>query len=332
MRAAWYERTGEAARVLSVGDMPLPQPGAGDVLVRIAASGINPADVKRRAGWGGATMGHVRMVPHCDGAGVVEAVGEGVPRARIGGRVWLWNAQGGYGEAGRTLGTAAEVIALPAAQAVPLPRAYSFEQGACLGVPAMTAHRCVYADGPVDGAVVLVQGGAGCVGHLAVQMARLGGARVLATVGGPKGAAHAAAAGAETIDRHRQDVAGRVRELTGGRGVDRVIEVDFAANLKTDIAVLARNGTLASYSSSSDPNPLLPYYAFAAKGLNMRIIQGFGLPDGARRAAQGFIEDHADALEVAIGAVFALDDIAQAHRRVERGGIGNTVLRLTDHH
>ncbi|MFN6978630.1 MAG: NADPH:quinone reductase [Gemmobacter sp.] len=326
MRAALYRRTGPAGAVLAVTDLPDPEPGPGEVLVRVRASGINPADVKRRAGWGGMAMGHDAIVPHCDGAGEIVAVGPGVPAGRPGERVWLWNAQGGYGTAGRAMGTAAELIAIDAAQAVPLPDALTFEAGACLGVPAMTAHRCVFADGPVAGLTVLVQGGSGAVGHLAVQMARLGGARVIATVGGPDGADHAAAAGAETIDRRREDVAARVMDLTGGAGVDRVVEVDFAANCATDAAILKPNGWVASYSSSSDPAPVLPYYAFQSRGLNLRFIQGFALPAAARAAGEAFIAGNAAALTIAIGARFPLDGIAEAHERVEAGGIGNVVV------
>lgn len=328
MRAAWYERTGLAAEVLQVGEMPKPEPGPGDVLVRVKASGINPADVKRRAGWGGMAIDHQRVIPHCDGAGAIEAVGKGVPPERIGSRVWLWNAQGGYGAVGRADGTAAEWIALPAEQAVPLPAALSFDAGACLGVPAITAHRTVFADGPVTGQTILVQGGAGAVGHFAVQMARLGGARVLATVGSAEGATHAEAAGAEPILRRQTDVAAAVMAATGGCGVDRIVEVDFAANAAVDAPVLVPNGTIASFSSTSNPAPVLPYYSFAAKGLNLRFIQGFALPPAARGAAHAFIATHATALNVAIRGLHDLFDIAKAHESVEKGGIGNVVLRL----
>ena len=329
MRAAFYRQTGPAAEVLDIGTLPDPAPAPDEVLVRVHASGINPADVKRRAGWGGAQMSHDLVVPHCDGAGVIEATGAGVPSARRGTRVWLYNAQGGYAQTGRAFGTAAELIALPSAQAVPLPDGLSFEQGACLGVPALTAHRCVFADGTVDGQTVLVQGGAGVVGHLAVQMARIGGARVLATVSNSDAAAHARKAGADAvINRHHEDVAERVLALTDHRGVDRIIEVDFAANMDTDTRCLRENGTVASFSCSSDPSPTLPYYQFAAKGLNLRFIQGFSLPDAARHEAIAFIDRHAASLEIAIGAVFGLEEIAKAHRRVETGGIGNTVVRL----
>lgn len=326
MRAAYYRRTGPAGEVLELGMLPDPAPEQGEVLVRVRASGVNPADVKRRGGWRGMGMDHPLVIPHCDGAGEIVAVGAGVPHRRVGERVWLWNAQGGYGTPGRAFGTAAELIAIAAAQAVPLPEHLSFEDGACLGVPAMTAHRCVFADGPVAGQTVLVQGGAGAVGNLAVQMARIGGARVLATVSTPEGAALAATAGAEVIDRRTEDVAARVLALTGGAGVDRVIEVDFAANCALDAAVLKPNGWAASYSSNSSPMPALPYGRWQAKGLNLRFVQVFDMPPVARAAAIGFIGSNAPALTIAIGARFPLDAIADAHARVEAGAIGQTVV------
>jgi len=327
MQAAWYDRTGPATEVLSTGEVPDPVVKPGEVLVRVMASGINSADVKLRAGWGGLRLQHPWVIPHSDGAGVIERVGPGVATEKVGARVWLWDAHDGYVERTRAYGTAAELIALPAAQVVPLPEPLSYDQGACLGVPGMTAHRCVFADGPVEGQVILVQGGAGAVGHMAVQMARLGGARVIATVSHAEGAAHAAAAGAEVINRHVGDVRGQVRELTSGKGVDRIIEVDFAANKKMDVDLLAPNGTIAAYSSTSDPFPMLPYYNFSVKGVNLRFIQGYRLPDQARQDAIAFFAVNAGRLDVPIGAAYPLSEIVAAHRRVEEGGIGHTVVR-----
>ncbi|RMH49245.1 MAG: NADPH:quinone reductase, partial [Alphaproteobacteria bacterium] len=183
MRAAVYRRTGPAEEVLTVEDLPDPVPGPGEVLVRVHASGVNPADVKRRGGWLGQRMDHPLVIPHADGAGEIIATGPGVDPARRGQRVWLWNAQGGYGGPGRAFGTAAELCALPQSQAVPLPAALSFAQGACLGIPAMTAHRAVFADGPVAGRTILVAGAGGAVGHFAVQFAAAAGARVIGTAG-----------------------------------------------------------------------------------------------------------------------------------------------------
>ncbi len=325
MRAILYERTGPAADVLRVSDVPAPSAAPGEVLVRIAASGINPADVKRRAGWGGMQMGHPRIIPHCDGAGTIEAVGAGVSADRIGQRVWLWNAQGGYGQAGRAFGTAAEYIALPAEQAVPLPDHFTMAQGACLGVPAMTAHRCVLSDGAVGGKTILVQGGAGAVGYLAVQIAGKSGARVIATVSRPTDAERVQAVGGEPISRYDPDIVDTVLDLTDGAGVDRIIEVDFAANQAVDARLIKPNGIVASYSCTSDPTPILDYYAFASRGANVRFIQGFALPEDARAHGQDWLAAHD--IEIPIAATFPLDRCADAHLHVEQANaFGQTVV------
>jgi NADPH2:quinone reductase len=327
MRAVIYERTGAAAEVLRVAEVPTPTAGPGEVLVRVAASGINPADVKRRAGWGGMKMDHPLIIPHCDGAGTIEAVGEGSSPDRVGQRVWIWNAQGGYGQAGRAFGTAAEFIALPEAHAVPLPNHFTLEQGACMGVPAMTAHRCVLSDGSVAGKTVLVQGGAGSVGFLAVQIAIMEGARVFATVSGPDAAAYVRALGAVPINRYDENGVKRLTDLTDGDGFDRIVEVDFAANQMIDARLIKPNGTVASYSSSSDPNPILDYYAFASKGVNVRFIQGFALPEDARAQGQDWLSTHN--IKIPVAANFSLDHCADAHIHVESAkAIGQTVITL----
>ncbi len=331
MRAAWYERTGPAREVLEIGTVPDPRPGPGEVLVRIRASGVNPSDTKQRAGWRGAKLAAARIVPHADGAGEIVAAGDGVDARRIGARVWLYNAVALY-DGSRSAGTAAEFCALPAAQALDLPARLEFAAGACLGIPACTAHRAVFADGPVAGQTMLVQGGGGAVGHYAVQFAKLGGARVIATTGSPAKAAHARAAGADAvIDRHHEDVAARVLEWTGGTGVDRIIEVDFGANVLVDVPLIRANGVIASYSSTAVPEPTFPYYPLALKGVTVRLIQGFNLPPAARRAAIDDIAHWSDAgrLVHAIGARFDLAEIAAAHECVEGGDtVGNVVVDI----
>lgn len=328
MRAAWYRRPGPAHEVLEVGELPDPSPAPGEVLVRIHASGINPSDTKRRAGWRGARMEHPRVVPHSDGAGVIEAVGEGVDAARIGEPVWLYNAQ-----RGRAFGTAAEFCALPAAQAIRLPDPVSFEEGACLGVPASTAHFAVFADGAVRDQTILVQGGAGAVGHYAVQFAAWGGARVIATVSNAQKAAHARAAGAAaTVNYRREDVVAAVHRLTGGAGVERIVEVDLGANLAVDAALIRPNGIIASYSSTRVPEPVFPYYPLAYKGVTLRLVQAYILPPAARAQA---IADITAGLEQrflchAIAAVFPLERVAEAHALAESGNaLGNVILRVT---
>ncbi len=335
MRAAWYRRTGPADEVIEFGDLPQETLGRlqpDDVEVRLHASGVNPADVKRRAGWGGATMDHDMVIPHADGAGTVTAVGDAVPDALIGQRVWLHNAQGGYGEAGRAFGTAAETIRLPARHVFPLPDKLGFAEGACLGIPALTAYHAVFADGPVSGKTVLITGAAGAVGHFAAQFAIAGGARVIATVSSEEKAAHVAATGVEDIlFRHSEDIAERVMQLTGGEGVDRIVEVDFGANLDATRRILKPAAVIAAYSSTAVPEPTLPYYAFAFRGATLRFIQGFLLSPDVIEAAIALIDDLSarDHLQVAIAARMPLERIAEAHRLVESGAaIGNVVVDI----
>jgi NADPH:quinone reductase len=331
MRAASYTNTGPADEVLRLGNMPVPEPERGEVLVRIHASGINPSDVKHRAGWNGLSMAHPLVIPHTDGAGVIVETGPEVDPARLGQRVWLWNAQGGYGQAGRAFGTAAEYIAIAAGQAVPLADRLSMAEGACLGVPAMTAWWAVYGNGPVRGQTILVQGAAGAVGHAAVQIALAGGARVIGTIGNPAAAALAKSPGdLRLIDRKLENVAAWVAKLTKGQGVQRIIEVDLAANFATDIRSLAQNGVIASYSCSSNPHPVLPYYQLANLGAGITFVQGYAIPPDRRRAGEQALADlaNAGALRIAIGPEFGLNDIAAAHSSVEQGSLGNTVLRV----
>ncbi len=332
MQAAWYERTGPAAEVLTIGRLPKPKPGPGEVLVRVQASGINPSDTKRRAGWR-SRSGPLpnRVIPHADGAGMVAEIGAGVDASWIGRRVWIWNAGGGavYGtQNGPETGTAAEFVALPVGHVTPLPENVDFAVGASLGVPACTAHYAVLADGPVAGQTVLVQGGAGAVGEWAVRIAADAGARVIATVSSPEKAEIAHTAGAAVVvDRRREDVVAAVREIAPS-GVDRIVEVDFGANAATDAAVIAVHGTIASYSSTSAPQPVVPYYPLQYKGATLRFIQGYLLPPAARAAA---IADIARLLggewRPTIAARFPLARIAEAHALLESGkAAGNVVV------
>jgi NADPH:quinone reductase-like Zn-dependent oxidoreductase len=323
MRAAWYERNGPAREVLVVGEMPTPSPGPGEVLVRLATSGVNPSDWKTRSGT--RPMAAPRVIPHSDGAGTIEAVGEGVDRARIGERVWIWN-----GQWKRAFGTAAEHIALPAAQAVRLPDNTGFEAGACLGIPALTAWRAVQTDGGVAGQTVLVAGGAGAVGHYAIQMAKLlGAARVIATVSSAAKAAHARAAGADdVIDYRAENVVERVRDLTGGRGVDRVVEVDLAANAALLPQIVARDGFCACYGSGK-ADMTLSFGPMILSGAAIRFFIVYELSDAARAQSVAQLTAWLEAgkLQHAIGQVMPLADIVAAHEAVEAGSVmGNVVL------
>ncbi len=328
MKAAIYETTGPAADVLRVVEVADPTPGAGEVLVRVACSGVHPSDVKTRAGMRG-PLAFARVVPHSDGSGRIVAVGAGVDPARVGQPVWLWNA--GWGRAD---GTAAELVALPAEQAVELPNGVDFETGATLGIPAITAHRCVFADGPVSGQTVLVTGGAGTVGSMAIQMAKRGGARVIATVSSEDKARHARALGADHAVNYREaDVVEQIRQAAGGRGVDRIIEVEFGGNLDVTKAVIAEGGTVAAYGSVTEPEPALPFYPFMFMNVTLRMVLAYTIPLAARRNAEADISKWLaeGALKGVVADRFDLDDVVLAHQSVESGQrIGVTLVRVSD--
>jgi NADPH2:quinone reductase len=277
MKAALYRNTGAAADVLAVEDVDRPEPGPGEVLVRIHASGINPTDYKARAGLTPRPIDGFQ-VPHHDGAGVVEAVGDGVDPARVGQRVWVW-----FAAFGRRWGTAAEWTAVPARQAVPLPDSASFELGASLGVPAMTAHYCLFADGPIAGKTVLVAGGAGAVGHFAIQLAERAGARVIATVSSPEKAALAEQAGADLVVNYRDaDAASRIQAFVPA--VDRVVEVALGANLQLDLAVSQLGTVVVTYAAEAS-DPVLPVRACMTANIILRFVLLYGVPAAALDAA-----------------------------------------------
>jgi NADPH2:quinone reductase len=325
MRAVWYERNG-AADVLQFGEMPDPTPGPGEVRVRVVTSGINPSDWKRRQG-STRRMEFPRVIPHQDGAGVIDRVGPDIPAARLGERVWLYQAQ-----IGRAFGTAAEYTVQPAMRAIPLPAHTSFAAGAGLGVPAMTAHRCVFADGPVAGKTVLVTGGAGAVGHYAIQLATLQGARVIATVSSEQKAQIALAAGADaTINYRTEDTVQRLRDLTHGQGVDHIVEVDFAGNFTVSREVLGDNGVLTVYSAGVGSQPSVPLH-FKASNINVRFVLVYDMPEAAKQAA---VQEITRLLEAAklrplAGPHFPFESVRQAHQAVEGGAIGKVVLDVAE--
>lgn len=327
MRAAVYERVGPARDVLSVVELPDPEPGPGEVRVKVAASGVNPSDVKTRAGVRSRVLPFARIVPHSDGAGVIDAVGAGVDPARRGQRVWTWNAAWG-----RPSGTAAEYVVLPQAQAVELPDGTDFAAGACFGIPALTAWQAVHMDGGVAGKTVLVAGGAGSVGHYAVQFARLAGAeRILATISGAEKARLAADAGADaTLNYREEDVVARIQELTAGRGVDRVIEVDFAANVGLDFGVVATHGDIVVYGSNVPEVPV-PFVTGIVKNIQLRFFMVYHLRADHRAAATEALTGllRAGQLRHNVAARYPLERIAEAHECVERGAAaGNVVIEF----
>ena len=327
MKAAYYTRYGAARDVIEVGDLPDPQPGPGEVRVRLCYSGINPSDCNRRAGVRD-RPGYPLIVPHSDGAGEIDALGEGVSRGRIGERVWIWNAQ-----RARPFGTAAEYVALPSAQAVRLPDGTSLEDGACLGVPAMTAYFSLFDAGPVEGRDVLVTGAAGACGFYAAQFARLAGARTLvATVSSAEKARLAVEGGAPVVVKYRtEDVAARVMEVTGGRGVDVVSEVDFGGNLKTTLAVMKVGCFIGAYASKGAPEPTLPFYPLLFSNVLVRFIQCYAMPDALRAAGTHDLTRWCEAGRIMHPpkTVLPLAQAAKAHELVEAGAvIGKVLLRI----
>jgi NADPH2:quinone reductase len=324
MRAAWYERQGAPEDVLQVGLIERPTPARGEVLVRVHASGVNPSDTYGRAGR--TPMAFPRVIPHQDGAGIIEAVGADVPTQRVGERVWVYEAT--WNRAG---GTAAEYSVVPARRAVQLPNTTHFDAGACLGIPALTAHRAVFADGPVDGQTILVTGGAGAVGSAAVQFAKWGGATVIATVSSDDKARVARESGADhTIDYRAQDVVAEIKRLTHDAGVDRVVDVDFGGNLPVTLQIVKLHGTIASYASRGDQEPKVPFRALMQKNIDIHPILVYTMPESAKAAGQADVTRALveQALRPVIGARLPLERIMEAHSAVERGSIiGNVVLQ-----
>jgi NADPH2:quinone reductase len=328
MRAAWFEAKGPAREVLRIGELPQPSPGQGEVLVRVHASGVNPSDVKFRGGMRGLSMPFPRIVPHQDGAGEILSTGAGVDPERCGQRVWLFMSQWQ-----RWQGTAAEYTVVPAARAVALPAGTSYEAGACLGVPALTAFRALDCDGGVTGRNVLVQGGSGAVGFYAVQFARqLQARRVVATVGGERQRALALAAGADAAIYRRPDMLTSINEAFGGESrVDRVIEVALGTNLALDISCLSAGGSIVAFSSDAVPEPVLPFGAALYKDLRLRCLLVYLTPpEELARAIDGVTRAlGAGRLKHNIAQVLPLDEIVAAHEAQERGGtVGKLVLRI----
>ncbi len=324
MRAVYYEQNGSAREVLRVGEVEIPQAAPGEVRVKLAASGVNPSDVKSRQG-STRKIAWPRLIPHSDGAGVIDQVGNGIAKSRLGERVWIWN-----GQWKRAFGTAAEYIALPAAQAVKLPDKIGFEAGACLGIPAMTAIHAVTLAGTAKGTTMLVAGGAGSVGQYAIQFAKALGATVLTTISSPEKAAAAREAGADhTIDYKREDVGERVMEITGKRGVDAVIEMDLAANAKLIPFVLRPKGGVIVYGTGA-PTASLPAYFCLTQSIRVQFFLIYELDTREREQAVSGISRTLEQGKLLnrIGPTFALADITAAHEAVERGTIGNVIVTL----
>jgi NADPH2:quinone reductase len=324
MRAIWYERQGPASEVLVMGELAAPEPGTYEVRVRLEAAGVNPSDTHRRRGPTPA-MEYPRVITCSDGAGVVDRVGPMVPENWVGRRVWLYNGQ----RNGRWMGTASEYIALDADLVMPLPECVSFAEGATLGIPGMTAHYCVFVAGAVQGRTLLVTGAAGAVGHYAVQLAKWAGATVIATVSSETKAGRARAGGADYVINYRtEDVAARVRNITGGDGVDHVVDVDFGGNLTASMGCLRANGSIAIYASNGDRTPRLPVRDLMQRNVTLYPMSLPGSPHAARKRAQRDITQWiaTGPRMLSVAARFPLDQTAAAHERVERGDKVGTVV------
>ena len=327
MIAAWFEEFGPAAGVLKVGEQPVPGIASGQVLVRLETSGVNPSDVKKRAGSFPDLLDGGLVIPHSDGAGVIEAVGPGISESRIGQRVWIYQAQ--YA---RRFGTAAELVAIDSSRAILLPDNTSFEVGACLGIPAMTAHRCVFADGGVEGQTILVTGGAGRVGHYAIQWAKQAGARVIATACGSDDQRSCLEAGADSTVCHRDaDWAAAMLDANNGNAVDRVVDVEFGSNLPEVLRLVKPGATIATYSSTQVTEPKLPFFQMMYQDLTVRFIIVYAMPEKAKQ--QAIIDINAKLaagnLQHRVAHVVPLARIAHAHELIESGGFrGCVVLTL----
>lgn len=325
MKAVWYRKNGLARDVLEYGELPTPEAGAGEVLVRLHTSGVNPSDVKSRAG---RPLAFEKIVPHSDGAGVIEAVGAGVDPARIGQRVWIWN-----GQWQRAHGTCAQYIALPSAQAVALPEHVSFEAGACLGIPALTAWQAVEHAGDLKDKTVLVIGAANAVGGYCVQLAKRKGARVIGTVGSEQKAHLAQALGADhTVNYKSETCIDDIIKIAGAGGVDVILDMDFSSVSRFVAGgVIKPHGLVVCYGSNDMISPTLDFRPWLFQSITLKLFLVYTLTDEQRQAALtglGTLLQNNE-LKHIVAATFKLEDAALAHEAVEQGRVtGNVVIDL----
>jgi NADPH2:quinone reductase len=325
MKAAWYSNNGKAREVLVLGELPDPVPGPGEVRVKLATSGVNPSDVKSRMG---RPLIAEKIIPHSDGAGVIDQVGPGVAASRVGERVWLWN-----GQWKRPFGTAAAYITLPQEQAVLLPAGVDFAAGACFGIPALTAVQAIRLAGPLQGKTVLVTGAGNAVGHYITQLARLQGARVIGTAGSPARVQHARDAGAQEIINYKTEpVAQRILELTQGQGVDVMLDMDFSSTSKLiEKGALKAHGQLVCYGSNDMNEVAVSFRPLLWGSLGLKFFLVYELSAEDRREALSTLAGLLARKQLVhqIGQSFPLKDIAAAHEAVEGGQVvGNVVLTM----
>ena len=326
MRASWYEKTGPAIDVLQIGKMETPEASDNEVRIKIFASGVNPADVKLRSGQSSYGYNFDRVIPNSDGAGIIDQVGPGVSKNRIGQRIWLFNGQ----RLGRAFGTAAEYICINVNYVTELPDHVSFDEGATLGIPGLTAYHSVFADGSVNGKTILITGGAGAVGFYATSLASWGGASVLCTVSGDQKAKRALLAGAENVINYKtDDVAERVDAYTKGKGVDRLITVDFGGDLPWMTSIMRQNSCVSAYASDSDKMPRLDFFSFMRRNIQIRPFILNSLPQQELSSAcsgiNRWLVEEPNSLRP-IAKKFSLEDIIEAHELVEGTAKFGTVI------
>jgi NADPH2:quinone reductase len=322
VKAVWYDCQGAASDVFNVGELPDPTPGPGDVRVRVAFSGINPGDTKKRRGWLGSSMPFPRVVPHSDGAGVVDSVGTGVDPGRVGRRVWVYGAQS-Y----RAFGTAAELVVVPSSQAIDLPDDVSDELGACLGIPGITAHRAVFADGPVQNKTIVVHGALGGVGSLAAQLAHWGGATTIGTVRRQADIAEAELLPLDhVVSLDGPDPSDHIRSVAPN-GVTRIVEVDFSGNIDLDAAIASNNTVIAAYATHEN-RPTFPFWPMLFDNVTIRLFGSDDFSATAKRQATTDLTTIAPQLVLRIGEPLPLAAAAQAHDRVDAGGRGRVLLAI----
>ena len=324
MKAAWYNSFGPAEEVLKIGEFDTPEPRPGEVKIRIYASGVNPSDTKKRLGANPALLDDGPVIPNSDGAGEIISVGEGISSSRIGERVWVYNAQ--YG---RQLGTSAEYVCLPSIHAIILPDTADYSAGAMMGIPAMTAHRCVFSDGAVDSQTLLITGGAGRVGYYAIQWAKQNGSTVIATASSDASREQCVNAGADLIVGHpSDDSVGEIMDFTNGKKIDRIIEGDFGANLLPVLDVLKTSGTIATYSSMADMNPSIPFIRMMFMDITIRMVLVYAMPDEAKKHAAKDITSalSKNTFHNRVAQEYSIDNISDAHKMIESGEVYGSVI------
>ena len=324
MKAVWFEKFGPAREVLILGEKATPVPQANEVLIKIKTSAVNPSDVKKRNGSFPNMLDESDCIPHSDGSGDIVAVGADVSKSRIGQRVWVYQAQ-----FARMFGSCAEYLAIDTRRAVLLPDEASYEEGACLGIPAMTAHRCVFSDKGVKGQNVLITGGAGRVGFYAIQWAKFSGATVIATASNEEDKAACLAVGADHVVNHRSETwVDDILEITGEAKIQRAIDVEFGENLPSVLKMMSVNGVIATYSSTQVPEPKLPFFQMMYLDLTIRLVIVYAMPEAAKVAA---IEDISAALTAGrlqhrIAKVYPVAEVVASHEDIESGQVRGCVL------